>query len=339
MTLTIVLPDLRFARQAGFNPLMELALPALATLLGKATRQTLPGSSTEQWLRASFQADAISTALLSLAVDLPNAPPGHWLRADPVHLRADRDRAILFDASLLQIQRDEATALVAALNQLYRDDGYEFVAATPERWYVRLPDVPDLQTSSLSSVSGQDIHAHLPRGPQAMHWHKLLNEWQMLLYTQAVNDVREQAGQPAVNSLWLWGEGQQPPGQLHSAWRQVVADDVLAKGLASLSGAEQRRLPARYTPDIAQEDTLILLDVLSYPTRRGDLHDWRDTLVALERDWFAPLLADWQSGKLPAVRLMLPGHQTSLQADLEPSERWKFWRRPADLASCLAEAA
>lgn len=338
MSLTLVLPDLRFERQAGFNPAAELQLPALATLLGKAQRQSQAGTTTEQWLRDRFQAHGTSAALLSQAVDMPDAPAGYWLRADPVHLRADRDRAILFDASLLQIQATEAAALVAALNQLYAEDGYEFVAATPERWYVRLPKAPVLQTSSLATVGGQDIHAHLPKGPEAMRWHKLLNEWQMLLYTQPTNDAREQAGLPAINSLWLWGEGQQP-GTLQSPWLHLFANDVMAQGLACQSGASNAPLPARFDPGLIQGATLVLLDSLTPPIRRGDLHGWRDTLEALERDWFKPLLDSWQSGKVSQLSLLLPGRQVTLQADLSANERWKFWRRPVDIGNCLAETA
>ncbi|GAB3266692.1 hypothetical protein [Chitinimonas naiadis] len=337
MALTVVLPDLRFVRQPAFNPAAELALPALATLLGKATQQALPGLGAETWLRDQFNARQAGAARLSMAIDHPNAEEGHWLRADPVYLRPDRDRAILFDASYLQLEQTEADQLVAALNKLYVADGYLFVAATPSRWYLRLPDTPDLQTTSLADVTGQDIHAHLPKGPRALHWHRFLNELQMLLYTQSVNDQREQAGKPAVNSIWLWGEGEAlPPAQ--TVYRHVLADDVLAQGLALAAGVPYAVLPSRLQAEHG-DNTLVWLDALSRPAKQGDLHGWRDQLEALERSWFQPLLDAWKAGQIKELTLVLPGSNQTLQATLGGAERWKWWRRPVNIADRLAEPA
>ncbi|GLR12763.1 hypothetical protein GCM10007907_15530 [Chitinimonas prasina] len=337
MKLTLLVPDLRFARQAGFDPVVEMTLPGLSSLLGRAGRQLQPATTMEDWLRQQFGAEDCGAAALTLPMDLPGAAAGHWLRADPVHLRADRDRALLFDASLLAINQAEAVALVSALNNLYADDGYQFVAATPNRWYLRLPEAPDFTTTPLARVVGQDVHAHLPKGPTALRWHRLLNELQMLLYTQPVNDAREQAGRPTINSIWLWGEGIAPQG-LAKPCDRLIGNDALACGLAQAAGVGSQVLPAGWKA-VGTGHTLICLDQLVASARQGDIHAWREALQQLERDWFQPLLAAWQAGEVDAIDMVLPGAQQTLQASLRRGDRWKLWRRPVLLRDCLAEAA
>ncbi|QNM94865.1 hypothetical protein [Chitinimonas koreensis] len=204
--LTLVIPGARFVRQFGFDPLSDLRLPALASLLGRAERAAQPGRPAERWLRERFGAAEVSAAALTLAVDAPDAPAGHWLRADPVHLRPDRDRALLFDASAFDLDAGEAAQLVAGLNALYAADGLHFLAATPTRWYLRLAEPAAIATTPLAEAAGHDIRPCLPAGPDALRWHRLLNEIQMYLYSHPVNDAREARGLLPVNSVWPWAK-------------------------------------------------------------------------------------------------------------------------------------
>lgn len=328
--LTVLLPDTDFARQPGFDPSQDLALPALSTLLGRARRSAQPPGDTEYWLRQLFGAGDAGAAALTLALDLPDAGPGHWLRADPVHLRADRDRALLFDASVLGLQQHEADALVASLNDLFGADGLQFLAATPSRWYLRLPAPFDCCSTPLASAVGQDVHPLLPAGPGALGWHRLLNEIQMLLYTQPANDARELAGLPAVNSVWLWGEGP-AAGALQQPAARLFADQALARALAQAAGVAHAALPAAFVAE-SMADSLLVLDALSAPAGRGDVHGWREALLRLEHDWFAPLLAAWRAGQLDGLCLLLPGRAQTVRVELDRQARWKWWRRPVALA-------
>lgn len=327
--LTLVIPSLRFAAQPGqmaFDPSADLDLPGLTALLGRGEQCVSAPASTEQWLRQAFNAQDVSAAALTLALDLPDAEAGHWLRADPVHLRADRDRALLFDASVLNLRMDEAQALVDALNGLYRADGYSFVAATPSRWYLRLPMAMDGQTTPLAEALGRDIRPCMPRGENAMAWHRLLNEIQMLLYTQPVNDVREQAGQLAANSVWLWGEGQ-PLRALAKPAAQLYAEDALARGLAQAAGIAHGDLPDGFQ-HLPLPDSLLLLDSLVAPLNRGDIHAWRAALQMLEQGFLLPLWQAWRQGRVDDLCLVLPGEDRTVQITLSAGQRWKFWRKP-----------
>jgi hypothetical protein len=130
---------------------------------------------------------------------------GCWLRADPVHLRMQRDQMVLVPGG--EVSAGEAGQLCAALNDHFAGQGMEFFAPHPQRWYVRLDKLPDIETLPLSQAAGRDVRGMLPAGPEAARWHQVLNETQMLLFAQPVNEAREARGELPINSLWFWGAG------------------------------------------------------------------------------------------------------------------------------------
>lgn len=333
---TLVLPGLRLPVQAGFRPAEGLALPALSYLLGRASgaESNVSGPGGYDWLASQLQTTLGGMAAMTRAVDLPLAEPGHWLRADPVHLRIDRDRALLFDAALLDIGMDEAQQLIDALNKQFAEDGLHFIAAAPDRWYVRLPDVPRFATSPLHAALGQDVREHMPQGEGALRWHGMLNEIQMLMYTQPVNDERERTRRLPINSIWLWGEGEPSRAQA-KPWHTVYAGDIAVRAMAHAAGSPQAPLPERYSDQLA--DSLVWLDTLLTPARYGDLDAWRRGLETLERDWFAPVLAAGKQGA--AIDLVLPGDSDTLVLHFGATERWKFWRRPQTVDTLLQRKA
>lgn len=329
MTLTVVVPGLRFAAGQAFAPVTDLALPALKALLGRGALATSAGESATGFLRGLFAAHDVSAAALTLAQDIPDAAPGYWLRADPVHARVDRDRAILFDPIQLTVTAAEADALVTLLNQHFAADGLRWFAPHPARWYVHCAQAPAITTTALDDVIGDNFHLHLPRGADQMRWHGWLNEMQMLLYTHPVNDARDLAGQTTINAVWLWGEGA-PLRPLTAPAKQLLANHGLAISLAQQAGIKAQALPAS-CPTQWDADVLVWQDALLAAARAGDLAAWRDALLALERDWFSPLWQQFQAGKLADLQLILPDPAGTLRIHLTSRERWKFWRRGASL--------
>jgi len=329
MRVILALPGLRHAAGQGFSPTQGLALPALSRLLGKGVRTAMPGKTAQQWLRAAFAAGQCGVAEVSRMIDMPGAESGTWLRADPVHVRIDRDRALLFDAGAFDLTQAEADALALALNQHFVEDGLRFHAPHPKRWYVKLNGELDITTTAIDMVAGDDIHPHLPRGSGGLRWHGWLNEIQMLLYTHPVNDAREALGELPINSIWPWGEGPLPSGLVRPA-HTLFADDALATGLAHAAHMQTLPLPKR-CPERLVDDTLIWADDLLPAARRGDLATWRDALVQLEQAWFVPLLAQWQAGNIDTLQLVCPDPAGTLVVTLDMTDRWKFWRRDGSL--------
>ena len=227
MQCTALLPALIWPDSDLPDIYHDLPLPNLQWLLGRARRTPEP-LTLEGWLQrqlglpAALPVAALTAAIDGLQVD------GVLLRADPVHLQVNMEQLLLVPGDAIGIEQDDADPLIATLNRHFADDGLTFYAPQPQRWYVALRQAAAVEHVPLAQVAGNDIHRHLPQGPDALHWHGWLNEIQMLLYTHPANDAREQRGQPPINSVWFWGGGELPPAG-DWPWAQTCGDQLLLR--------------------------------------------------------------------------------------------------------------
>ncbi len=311
---------------AGAPPaLRALRLPALERWLARADVETAPERTADAWLAARFGLEAPAPiAAIALAGD--DAPrTGTWLRADPVHFRVDRDRATLHHTAILDIARDEADGLVDALRSHFAPDRLALVAPTPERWYLRVPAEEMPATTPLEDALGRDMLKLLPRGGGRLNWPAAFTEAQMVLGAHAVNAEREVRGDPAVNSVWFWGEGA-APATVAKRYGRINATDAFARGLAKLSGAALAPAPARLAEvGTGDEPILVVLDDLTRPWHRGDAGAWKSAAERLDRDWF-DALGD-AIKRFGEMRLILPSLAGTRVASLTLSSRWRWFRR------------
>ena len=314
--LTLVIPGLLgpFPGVEGVN----LPVPEIPGLLG-LLQAARPGPGTdadlEAWLCQRFgvgQAPAGDwpVAPIEAALELGDAGSCYWLRADPVHLRADRSRLVLFGPEPLAIRQEEAEALAERFNALYQPDGLQLFTPRPGRWYLRLADPPGIATTPLPEVIGRDIDRHLPRGRDAGLWHARLNEIQMLFHAHVVNEARAAEGRPAINSLWLWGGGLMPAGvQARDAW--MFTSNALARALAHACALPcmQGDVPplADWLPAMLERGPgLVVLDDCRQAQQYGDGQDWAARLQELEARWWGPLRDLRTRGRLRDLVLLAP---------------------------------
>ncbi|HKB63767.1 MAG TPA: hypothetical protein VKD03_12920, partial [Burkholderiales bacterium] len=177
--------------------------------MARGRRKRIASISPEAWLFGRFGVERQRdwpVAPYTLLAD-GGAPERHfWMRADPVHLRVGRDSLDLADSAAFEVSRAESEALVDTLNRHF-GRAMLFYSTRPARWYVRLEKAPDMQTTPAAAARGAAIDEKLPSGPDAMRFHALMNEAQMLLHEHPVNAERETRGEPALNSVWFWGGG------------------------------------------------------------------------------------------------------------------------------------
>ncbi|MGA8259232.1 MAG: hypothetical protein WB783_03365 [Arenicellales bacterium] len=166
-------------------------------------------------------------------------PRGYCLFAYPVYLHARREQLILMAGREFEPTEAESRVLVARLQEHFPDWRVERTA--DGMWFVMVDADPQLETSALRDVLGENINDHLPSGPDAMEWHRILNEVQMLLFDSEVNCEREAAGSPALNSLWFWGGGRLPDVTI-SRWNRVVSNDPVALGIGRRAGIDTRQM-------------------------------------------------------------------------------------------------
>ena len=188
-------------------------VPHLETLLARADKGAAPGSDHLSTLFGLFEYPSLqevdwpSAAICRLADDGAEddgiGDTGYWLHADPVHLKPDMDRLLLFPGRTLDITPQEAGALGELLLEHFSGMGWRLEQGSPEHWYLRLPEPPQLLTQPLHRVTGRNLFPFLPQGEAGVRWRSLLNEIQMLLHHAEVNRMRSAAGQPEVT---LYGE-------------------------------------------------------------------------------------------------------------------------------------
>jgi hypothetical protein len=296
--------------------------PALELLLARGRRGSLDSQSLEQWLHQAFEqaGDSLAAGALGLAASGADAGQAWWARADPVHLRVLRDRAVVAPGEALQISAAEAAELIDALNRHFTDT-VAFRTLDPRRWVAGFTQETSFLQRPAIEAAGRDVAT--ARGNEA-----LLTEIQMLLHAHPVNEAREARGEPAVNSVWLWGAGRLPAGA-NGAWRSVAASDPSALGLARLAGMRGLELPPSAEAWLERLPGdgrhLAVLDALRAPAALEQQAEHEEGVAALERLWFAPLLAALRKDRIGMVTLRVPdagaGVET-VRGDLR-----RFWRR------------
>jgi hypothetical protein len=329
MPLTLVVPHLLPGPDAP-GALRELRLPAIERALARADTRHVEGAGHEAWLTRAFGlADPAPVAAVTLAHDAgPRA--GSWLRADPVHLALGAEGATLHDASILDVTRAEADALIATLQATFSADGLEFSAPAPDRWYVRVPPGELPRTTPLARALGHNALGLLPRGTGRINWAGVITEAQMLLSTHGVNAEREGRQRPAINSLWLWGEGDAPT-KVERAFARVHAADALSRGLARLAGVTAHALPESLD-DLEGGDAVLVVDErLARAYLGGDEGAWAEAARALDATWFARL--DSAAARFGSVTLVLPAARDTLIAEYSPAAKWRWLRARRTLAS------
>ena len=328
MHCELIVPGL-FAEASGART------PSLELLLARGRCASGESHSTERWLEQGFglKEESFPAGKLTLAAAGREAGAYCWARADPVHLRLMRDRLIVAPPPAFPLSLEEAEALAEALNRHF-GERLSLVVIEPARWCARLDRHFVFNAVSPLEAAGRDADlAQRIGGDAGKRWVAVLNEAQMLLHAHPVNLARETRGEPAVNSVWLWGVGSTP--QVGSSrWKSVCSDDPIALGLARLAGASARRLPesaSAWLESARQEGRhLALLDALRAPLALGQSAEYGECIATLERSWFAPLLAALRAGQVGMVTVHVPD---SLGASFETvrADLWRFWRRPRSL--------
>ena len=337
MHLTLLVPELLWPEPADQLTLGKLSLPGLETLLARARLERRPPRPFEHSLAAVFGLDPAPFGALRLWGEADaQTPTGHWLCADPVHLRFHHERIVLADAGAFDLTLNEAREIVDALNREFADIG-RFHVADARRWYLQLNVAVDHAAAPISAVAGRRVDGESGGGTQTLtRW---LNEVQMYLHGLPTNMRRQESGQPAVNSLWLWGGGALPSGAPRN-FSAVYAESPLASGLARLTGQEAQPLPAalaQLSPQ-AGANPLVVLDNLLPRVLYEDGEGWREAIAQLESGWFAPLA---RGSAVSRLTLLAPTVYGELHYEMTGGDRWKLWKRGkplAEIAHTLANA-
>lgn len=315
--------------------------PVLSRLLGRADRVPAPAEDPVSALMARFRItpdagfDPPSAPFCFLADTGGLGSDDFVLHADPVHLRLDRDRLVLFDGRHLDLAQGEADALSELFNDHFANDGLRLDVPNASRWYLRVASRPRIRTSPLHAVVGRSVNASLPQGVDAVAWARILNETQMLFHHSSVNRDREQAGRLAVSGIWPWGGGRLSEWTPRSDYECAFGDHPLIVGLASAAGTRAEGLP-----DDAQvllrhhsaDNSLVFWHALWHAVLGGDGASWTEELRRLE-DWLSPLPECVKPSRVGYIDF----HTCSGRCfRLHRRGLWRFWRSPLRIDEQMA---
>lgn len=279
-------------------------------------------------LRSALTDEPAAPAAVAAAA-VPRLPAGKplWL-ATPVHFVAGLDTVRLHPAGLVELDDEAQRALAADFAHVFAGSGYT-LHATGRRELLLAGGAPAVAAGPRGDDPamwlGADPRGGFPAGAHAAELRRLGAEMEMWLHEHPVNRARAARGQLPANALWLWGGGApavisavrtSPPAV---AW----ADDLYVEGLARLRATEAVALPERW-PDAgagaAADGELLVVHGLGAAPGTDSLH-------ALERDWIAPALAQWQGGRWD--RAILLAGERAITLDFSRWRRWwRRWRRP-----------
>ena len=82
-----------------------------------------------------------------------------------------------------------------------------------------------------------------------------------------------------------------------------------------------------------ESHSLLVLDALTGPSRRGDLDAWRAALETLDERWIEPVMEGVTRGHLAECALVAPGHEGCERFELSRAGLYRLWRRPRSMAS------
>ena len=309
-----------------------LSQPLLERFLSRADLEEASGSDLESTLCQLFAIDRGRSGDFPLAALRRGQRDGRfWLQAEPVCLRPDQSRLLLFDTRDFEVSAAELHSLAAIFTSHFEDEGWIVDADDPFCWYISLNQAAAISSNGLGDVFGRNMDLFLPQGAERLRWHRILNETQMLFFGAEVNVQREASGKMPIGGLWFSGFGYLPE-RIFSQFQHVFGNDALTTGLATLSATPLDSV-RECRGDLLQNSgtSLAVYPYLQRPVWRVDTFDWVEK-VAEFSIWLEQRWVDLQRGRLKEL-LLYPCDGRVFRLTGRNSHR--FWRGSKPLSNWL----
>ncbi|MCP3666088.1 MAG: hypothetical protein GY696_26915 [Gammaproteobacteria bacterium] len=306
---------------------LDLNFPLLSKLLSRGEFFNTPGEDYESTLLFLFglehqEGTDLPTAALRRLGESGISDNRIWMQVDPVYLRPDHDRLLLFDTLDLDLKLEEAQELARLLESHFVDEGWKIEIHSPHHWYLSLPASVNIATRSLGAAYGRNIDMFIPVGVDQRFWRSALNEVQMLFYTAEVNQQRELNGKLPVNGVWFSGVGELP--SVASSFDFVSGEGALCRGLAQCAAIPHRLPGEKFDWDVADEKSAVVIySQLERPVWQASPQEWQAGLQQFEQ-WLVALPALLKSNRSSSVRLYFCDGRG---VELSHHHLRRFWRR------------
>ncbi len=253
----------------------------------------------------SYRSGGKPGELPDTTADVPATVAIEAVCADPVHLQADLDDAVLIPPEALHLSMEETLSLQSNINELLISDGLRIQTDrdNPCRWILTgfkaqraaaaELDPARLDTWPTHAVARRNLTQYLPAGESMAGWRRLMTELQMLLHNHPVNEQRLRRGQLMVNGVWMWGGAALPKITARTAVR-LVATDADATGIARALGikpdSDGQDLAATLTGARLAGESILIVDLGFYNAWLvGDNEAMQMARAAIETNWLIPV--------------------------------------------------
>ena len=301
--------------------------PALETILSKADHASTGGNSAQLLFEIlALSHDDISdipTAALSALAQLPveQVLTSSWVQLDPVLLKPDRDQLLLYAPAQDPVAQD-LLSVADLLLQNFDDVFSEILLTSNNCLLARLVNDFHIRTRPTAAVVGRSVQAFLPDGDNALSWHGIMNEIQMLLHTTAYAETR-------FNALWPHGYGRLPDGVALQREITLVGDDDLIRGLAGFVGSPQKTSAEFWAAaESIAGDYLIVDETIHEAIEAQSFTQWQKQMQQLDAK-LAVLLQQCRSGQLRQLHLYdADGRHFCYRS----KHRWRLWRKKSGIS-------
>ncbi len=268
-------------------------------------------------------------AAFSLLANEMYDPARYYMHADPVHLQADIDSAVLTSSADLNVSDSDADTFCQTLNQHFDEDGLALHVLNKNQWFVSSRNKICLTTTPLVYATGRNINYLLPGGEDAAYWKRILTEAQMLMYTHELNAAREDSGLMSINSLWFHGSGElcdlENPGI-----NSLCSNHDVLKGFAGQIKCAYLKVPdsvntyVDYLLSCKQGAKNVLhFATLEHLVNYTDVQPWLNQLEDVLENWIYPLLNFAYKNNIKVT--LYPCNEKKYQ--FSKSDVLKFWRK------------
>lgn len=254
-----------------------------------------------------------------------------YMHADPVHLQADMDHAVMTSSIDLSVSELDAKHLCDTLNQHFNQDGLYFFRTSKDQWFVSSSDRIRMKTTSLSDATGRNVNFFLPQGDDSRYWKRVLTEAQMLMHSHDVNTTRENTAQQTINSLWFHGSGDLPDYG-HAEISSICSDHDMFKGLARHLDTAHLVVPGsvdiyvkHLLSNLSPAVNVLHLSDLEHLINYSDVNLWLDGLSGVLQQWLYPLIKAAHSNNIVVVLYPCNGKKYYLSK----YDSLKFWQKGA----------
>ncbi len=207
-----------------------VTVPETLEVGGEVSGLSLLGYDPEKHWMSPAQLEAQA---LGVAVGEGEIP----LCCDFIILQASHNDMIMKDFTAGQLSSEQALSLVEALNEQIEDDTLTFHAGRGHHNLLVIKTPPFAERlKPPNELVGEGIRQHLPKACKELVY--VMNQAQIILHHHPYNKTRTDNGDDAVNSIWLWGNGNgqaQTPPSFFSRFEKraaLISAGLMMQGLA-----------------------------------------------------------------------------------------------------------